>query len=179
MNYIVVIQATDQLRFTLKIELASNTAKPMKTAPAPDAAAKVPAVAGTRNWPNLLPIKRADTASARSLLSVFCETKDIVSGCPTPSEKPAMKTIAPNVIGVWANAIAPQHTVEIIVLHHSNWNVEKRWLSLPKKNLDIIVVPARIARIAPIAYGEKLFSVPNNGKKTTKTSATDEIASEI
>jgi hypothetical protein len=38
-----------------------------------------------------LPIKRADTASARSLLSVFCETKDIVSGCPTPSEKPAIK----------------------------------------------------------------------------------------
>ncbi len=126
MNYIVVIQATDQLRFTLKIELASNTAKPMKTAPAPDAAANDPAVAGTRNWPNLLPIKRAETASARSLLSVFCETKDIVSGCPTPSEKPAMKTIAPNVIGVCANAMAPQHSVEIIVLHHSNWKVEKR-----------------------------------------------------
>ena len=71
MNYIAVIQATDQLRFTLKMELASKTAKPMKTAPAPDAAANVPAVAGTRNWPNLLPIKRAETASARSLLSVF------------------------------------------------------------------------------------------------------------
>ena len=126
MNYIVVIQATDQLRFTLKIELASNTAKPIKTAPAPDAAANDPAHAGTRNWPNLLPIKRADTASARSLLSVFCETKDIVNGCPTPSEKPAMKTITPNEIGVCANAIAPQHSVEIIVLHHSNWNVEKR-----------------------------------------------------
>ena len=120
MNYIVVIQATDQLRFTLKIELASNTAKPMKTAPAPDAAAKPPAVAGTKNWPNLLPIKRADTASARSLLSVFWETNDIVNGCPTPSEKPAMKTIAPNVNGVCAKAIAPQHNVEIIVLHHSN-----------------------------------------------------------
>ena len=120
MNYILVIQATDQLRFTLKMELASNTAKPMKTAPAPDAAAKVPAVAGTRNWPNLLPIKRAETASARSLLSVFCETKDIVNGCPTPNEKPAMKTIAPKVTGVCAKAIAPQHNVEIIVLHHSN-----------------------------------------------------------
>ena len=71
MNYRLVIQATDQLRFTLKIELASNTAKPIKTAPAPDAAANDPAKAGTRNWPNLLPIKRADTASARSLLSVF------------------------------------------------------------------------------------------------------------
>jgi hypothetical protein len=71
MNYIVVIQATDQLRFTLKIELPSKTAKPMKTAPAPDAAARAPAVTGTRNWPNLLPINRADTASARSLLSVF------------------------------------------------------------------------------------------------------------
>ena len=42
-----------------------------------------------------------------------------------------------------------------------------------------MVVPARIERIAPIAYGEKLFSVPNSGKKTTKTSATDEIASDI
>ena len=71
MNYIAVIQATDQFRFTLKMELANKTAKPMKTAPAPDAAAKVPAAAGTRNWPNLLPIKRAETASARSLLSVF------------------------------------------------------------------------------------------------------------
>ena len=30
----------------------------------------------------------------------------------------------------------------------------------------------------PIAYGEKLFSVPKSGKKTTSTSATDEIASE-
>ena len=120
MNYIVVIQATDQLRFTLKIELASNTAKPMKTAPAPDAAARPPAVAGTKNWPNRLPIKRADTASARSLLSVFCETNDIVNGCPTPSEKPAIKTIAPNVIGVCAKAIAPQQSVEIIVLHHNN-----------------------------------------------------------
>ena len=179
MNYIVVIQTTDQFRFTLKIELASKTAKPMKTAPAPEAAASVPANAGTRNWPNLLPIKRADTASARSLLSVIWETNDIVNGCPTPREKPAIKTIAPNVIGVCANAMAPQHSVEIIVLHQSNWKVEKRWLSRPKKNLDIIVVPARIARIAPIAYGEKLFSVPNNGKKTTKTSATDEIASEI
>jgi hypothetical protein len=107
------------------------------------------------------------------------ETKDIVNGCPTPSEKPAIKTIAPNVIGVCANAIAPQHNVEMIVLHHSNWNVEKRWLSRPKKNLDIIVVPARIARITPIAYGEKLFSVPNNGKKTTRTSATEEIAKEM
>ena len=135
----------------LKIELASNAARPMNTAPAPDAAAKAPAEAGTRNWPNLLPIKRADTASARSLLSVFCETKDIVKGCPTPSEKPAMKTIAPNVIGVCANAMAPQQIVEMIVLHHSNWKVENRWLSRPKKNLDIIVVPARIARIAPIA----------------------------
>ena len=49
MNYIVVIQATDQLRFTLKIELPSKTAKPIKTAPAPDAAAKEPATAGTKN----------------------------------------------------------------------------------------------------------------------------------
>ncbi len=71
MNYMVVIQATVQLRFTLKIELASKTAKPMKTAPAPEAAASDPANAGTRNWPNLLPINRAETASARSLLSVF------------------------------------------------------------------------------------------------------------
>ena len=100
MNYIVVIQATDQLRFTLKIELPSKTAKPIKTAPAPDAAARAPAVAGTRNWPNRLPINRAETASARSLLSVFCETSDIVNGCPTPREKPAIKTTTPNEIAV-------------------------------------------------------------------------------
>ena len=55
MNYNVVIQATDQLSFTLKIELASNTAKPMKTAPAPDAAAKVPAVAGVRDEEKIHP----------------------------------------------------------------------------------------------------------------------------
>ena len=61
MNYMVVIQATDQLRFTLKIELPSKTAKPIKTAPAPDAAARAPAVAGTKNWPNRLPINRAET----------------------------------------------------------------------------------------------------------------------
>ena len=151
MNYIVVIQATDQLRFTLKIELPSNTAKPIKTAPAPDAAANAPAVAGTKNWPNLLPINLAETANARSPLSVFCETRDIVNGCPIPREKPAMKTIAPSEIGVWANAMAPQQIVEIMVLHHSNWNVEKRWLKRPKKNLESMVVPARIARIAPIA----------------------------
>ena len=71
MNYILVIQATDQLRFTLKIELPSKTARPIKTAPAPEAAASAPAVAGTKNWPNRLPIKRAETASARSPLSVF------------------------------------------------------------------------------------------------------------
>ena len=71
MNYILVIHATDQLRFTLKIELPSSTAKPIKTAPAPDAAAKAPADAGTRNWPKRFPINRADTANARSLLSVF------------------------------------------------------------------------------------------------------------
>ncbi len=100
MNYKAVIQPTDQLRFTLKIELPSKTAKPIKTAPAPDAAARAPAVAGTRNWPNRLPINRAETASARSLLSVFCETNDIVNGCPTPREKPAMKTTTPKVIGV-------------------------------------------------------------------------------
>ena len=120
MNYNVVIQATDQLRFTLNIELASSTAKPIKTAPAPDAAAKVPAVAGTRNWPNRLPINRAETASARSLLSVFCEIRDMVNGWPTPNEKPAMKTITPKESGVCANAIAPQHKVEMMVLHHSN-----------------------------------------------------------
>ena len=100
MNYIVVIQATDQLRFTLKMELPSKTAKPIKTAPAPDAAARAPADAGTRNWPNRLPINRAETASARSLLSVFCETNDIVNGCPTPREKPAIKTTAPSESGV-------------------------------------------------------------------------------
>ena len=175
----VVIQATNQLRFTLKIDVASSTARPIKTAPAPDAAANEPASAGTKNCPNRLPIKRAETANARSELSVFCETSDIVKGCPTPNENPATKTIAPNVIGVCANAIATQQSVEIIVLHQSNWNVLKRLLRRPKNNRDIIVVPARIAKIAPIAYGEKLFSVPNKGKKTTSTSATDEIASEI
>jgi len=35
-----------------------------------------------------------------------------------------------------------------------------------------------MARIIPIAYGEKLFSVPKSGKNTTKTSATDETAKE-
>mgnify|MGYP000403577618 CR=1 FL=1 len=45
-------------------------------------------------------IKRAETANARSELSVFCETSDIVKGCPTPNENPATKTIAPSVIGV-------------------------------------------------------------------------------
>ena len=175
----VVIQATDQLRFTLKIDVASSTARPIKTAPAPDAAATAPATPGTKNCPNRLPIKRAETAKARSELSVFWETSDIVKGCPTPRENPAIKTIAPSVIGVWANAIATQQSVEIIVLHHSYWNVLNRLLRRPKKNRDIIVVPARIAKMAPIAYGEKLFSVPNKGKKTTSTSATDEIASEI
>ena len=41
-----------------------------------------------------------------------------------------------------------------------------------------MVVPALIARIIPIAYGEKLFSVPKSGRNTTNTSATDEIARE-
>ena len=174
-----VTQAIHQLRFTPKIEVASSAARPIKTAPAPDAAARLPATAGTKNCPNRLPINRAETANARSELSVFCETSDIVKGWPTPNENPAIKTIAPNVIGVWANAIAMQQSVEIMVLHHSNWNVLKRLLKRPKNKRDNIVVPARIAKIAPIAYGEKLFSVPNNGKKTTSTSATEDIASEI
>ena len=80
MNYIVVIQALDQFRFTLKIEVPSRTARAIKTAPAPDAAAILPAAAGTKNCPKRLPIRRADTANARSELSVFCETSDIVRG---------------------------------------------------------------------------------------------------
>ena len=65
------------------------------------------------------------------------------------------------------------------MLHHSNWKVLNRSLKRPRNKRDNIVVPARIARIAPMAYGENLFSVPNKGKKTTSTSATEEIASEI
>ena len=122
----LVIQATDQLRFTLKIELPNSTARPIKTAPAPDAAAAAPAAAGTKNCPKRLPISRAETAKARSELSVFCETSDIVKGCPTPNEKPAMNTMAPSENGVCANAIAAHEITEIIVLHHSNWNVVNR-----------------------------------------------------
>ena len=92
----------------------------MNTPPAPAEAAIAPAAAGTINWPNRLPIKRADTASARSFGAVFCETRDIVNGWPIPSEKPAMKTIAPNEIGVEAKDIAAHMITETNVLTISN-----------------------------------------------------------
>lgn len=92
----------------------------MKTPPAPADAAIAPALAGTKNCPKRFPINRADTAKARSLATVFCETKDMVKGWPIPSEKPAMKTISPNSNGVLAKAIAAQAITETIVLTINN-----------------------------------------------------------
>jgi hypothetical protein len=70
-----------------------------------------------------------------------------------PSEKPATKTIKPSVSGVCAKAMAAHEITEITVLHQSSWNVVNRSLNLPRKSLESIVVPARIAKIAPTAYG--------------------------
>ena len=103
-----------------KSEVASNTESAIKTPPAPAAAAIAPALTGTKNCPNRFPISLAETASARSLATVFCETRDIVKGCPIPRENPAIKTIAPKVIGVLAKAIAPQAITETLVLTINN-----------------------------------------------------------
>jgi hypothetical protein len=103
-----------------KSEVANKTASPMNTPPAPADAAIAPAAAGTTNCPNLFPKSLAETASARSFATVFCETKDIVNGWPTPSENPAIKTITPNESGVFANAIAAQAMTETEVLTINN-----------------------------------------------------------
>ena len=92
----------------------------MKTPRAPADAASAPDPAGTINCPNRLPINLADTAKARSFAAVFCETNDIVKGCPMPSEKPATKTIAPSESGVFANAIPAQASTETEVLTINN-----------------------------------------------------------
>ena len=92
----------------------------MKTPRAPAEAASAPDPAGTINCPNRLPISLAETASARSFAAVFWETKDIVRGCPIPSEKPATKTIAPSESGVFAKAIPAQASTETEVLTINN-----------------------------------------------------------
>ena len=92
----------------------------MNTPLAPADAASAPAAAGTKNCPKRLPIKRAETARARSLAAVFCETKDIVNGWPIPSENPAIKTMAPRVSGVFAKAIPAQAKTETVVLTINN-----------------------------------------------------------
>ncbi len=50
--------------------VAKRAAIPIKTALAPDDAAKSPARAGTINWPRRLPVNRAETAIARSVGAV-------------------------------------------------------------------------------------------------------------
>ncbi len=54
----VVIQTTSQLRFTLKIEVASSTARPIKTAPAPDAASCAETVVLANRATAVAPIAR-------------------------------------------------------------------------------------------------------------------------
>ena len=103
-----------------KSEVASSIESAINTPPAPADAAIAPAPAGTKNCPKRFPISLADTAKARSLAAVFCETSDIVKGWPIPRENPATNTIAPKVNGVLANAIAAQAITEIKVLNINN-----------------------------------------------------------
>jgi hypothetical protein len=51
-----------------------------KTPPVPAPAARTPAPAGKMNCPNLFPIKRVETARARSSGLVASDTKDMVNG---------------------------------------------------------------------------------------------------
>ena len=163
----------------VNIELASSAASPKKTDPAPAAPAIAPAEAGTTNWPTRFAVNRAEMASARSSGGASLETKDIVKGWPTPSANPANATAIPKEIGLRAKNIAAQKIVEAMMLTSIKKCEPNLWAIAPKKMRENIEVPARIAKITPTENGEKLFSVPNSGKKTIKTSTADEIASEI
>jgi hypothetical protein len=110
---------------------------------------------------------------------VSCETKVIVKGCPTPSEKPAIKTIAPKIQGFGAKAIATQAIIETTFDVLINLYALYRLLSEPKKYLDAIDVAARIEMITPIENAENSFSLPYSGRNTTRISAADETASEV
>ena len=163
----------------VNIELASSAASPKKTDPAPAAPAIAPAEAGTMNWPTRLAVNRAEMASARSSGRAILETKDIVRGWPTPRARPAIATDKPKVNGVRAKNIATQKMVEAMMLLTIK-KCEPNLLAIaPRKIRENIEAPARIAKITPIANGEKLFCVPKSGKKTINTSTAEETASEI
>ncbi len=55
----------------------------------------------------------------------------------------------------------------------------KRAVSLPSKKREIIADAERSERINPITTGLIPFSVPTNGRITTKTSLTDATESEV
>ena len=118
-------------------------------------------------------------ASARSSGGASLETSDMVKGWPTPSANPAIATAIPSEIGVRAKNIAAQKIVDAMMLISIKKCDPNFCAMAPKKMRENIEVPARIAKITPTANGEKLFSVPNKGKKTISTSTADEIASEI